>query len=114
MKRKPEKDISSSSEEDLDEEEEQEEPLKVYFSSRTHSQLAQFVGELKRTKFATSLQSVSLGSRKTLCINPGKRILFQNSRYYGSLLSKLSTSSVITLDDIPVSVNIDNIISVEF
>lgn len=76
MKRKPDKDISSSSEEDLDEEEEQEEPLKVFFCSRTHSQLSQFVGELKRTKFATSLQSVSLGSRKTLCTNPGKHILF--------------------------------------
>lgn len=80
MKRKPEKYISSSSEEDLDEEDEQEEPLKVFFCSRTHSQLSQFVGELKRTKFAGSLQSVSLGSRKTLCINPGKPILIQNSK----------------------------------
>ncbi|KAG0566399.1 hypothetical protein M758_7G058100 [Ceratodon purpureus] len=70
VKRKPEKDISSSSEEDVEDEDEEEEPLKVFFCSRTHSQLSQFVGELQRTKFATSLQSVSLGSRKTLCINP--------------------------------------------
>lgn len=75
MKRKPEKDISSSSEEDVEDDDEEEEPLKVFFCSRTHSQLSQFVGELKRTKFATSLQTVSLGSRKTLCINPGMRIL---------------------------------------
>lgn len=78
MKRKSEKDVSSSSEEDLEDEDEEEESLKVFFCSRTHSQLSQFVGELQRTKFAASLQSVSLGSRKTLCINPGKHIRFQS------------------------------------
>lgn len=37
---------------------------KVYYCSRTHSQLAQFLGELKRTRFAESISVVSLGSRK--------------------------------------------------
>eukprot|EP00884_Botryococcus_braunii_P018140 jgi/Botrbrau1/5009/Bobra.0396s0030.1 len=41
----------------------------VLFCSRTHSQLAQFVGELKRTPFASRLRVVALGSRKALCIN---------------------------------------------
>ena len=36
------------------------------------SQLSQFVGELQHTEFRTSLQSVSPGSRKILCINPGE------------------------------------------
>lgn len=44
---------------------------KVYFSSRTHSQLTQFVRELKRTKFASEINAVCLGSRKNLCINEG-------------------------------------------
>lgn len=64
--------LASSSDDDLEEEDEDEEPLKVFFCSRTHSQLSQFVGELQRTEFGKSLQSVSLGSRKTLCINPGE------------------------------------------
>jgi len=66
---------SSSSEGESDEEEEEEEVTpKVYFRSRTHSQLSQFVGELKRTEFAGRIRTVSLGSRKNLCINKGKGI----------------------------------------
>uniref|UniRef100_A0ACD5U795 Uncharacterized protein n=2 Tax=Avena sativa TaxID=4498 RepID=A0ACD5U795_AVESA len=62
---------SSESEGDVDEEEEEEEEVtpKVFFTSRTHSQLSQFVGELKRTEFSGKLRTVCLGSRKNLCIN---------------------------------------------
>ncbi|RLN28385.1 putative ATP-dependent RNA helicase DDX11 [Panicum miliaceum] len=60
---------SSSSEGESDEEEEEEVTPKVYFTSRTHSQLSQFVGELKRTEFAGRIRTVALGSRKNLCIN---------------------------------------------
>ncbi len=42
---------------------------KIIFASRTHSQLSQFVGEVKRTVFADRVQCVTLGSRKNLCIN---------------------------------------------
>ena len=62
---------------------EESEGLKIYFCSRTHSQLSQFVGELKRVKLPSSLPAendekeptealkhVTLGSRKNLCINP--------------------------------------------
>ncbi|PVH61611.1 hypothetical protein PAHAL_3G076500 [Panicum hallii] len=59
---------SSSSDGESDEEEEEVTP-KVYFTSRTHSQLSQFVGELKRTEFVGRLRTVALGSRKNLCIN---------------------------------------------
>lgn len=64
------------------------EELKVYFCSRTHSQLSQFIGELKRVKlppgfppeeadcqgidheYTEDLKHLTLGSRKNLCINP--------------------------------------------
>lgn len=50
--------------------EEVEKRTQIIFVSRTHSQLAQFVGELKKTRFHPSISVVSLGSRKQLCINP--------------------------------------------
>ncbi|KAK7381645.1 hypothetical protein VNO80_00191 [Phaseolus coccineus] len=61
--------FSSSSEDESSEEEEEEKKLKVYFCSRTHSQLSQFMKELRRTVFAKEMMVVSLGSRKNLCIN---------------------------------------------
>ncbi|XP_054781218.1 uncharacterized protein LOC129288594 isoform X2 [Prosopis cineraria] len=63
--------FTSSSEEDKsdDDDEEEEEKLKVYFCSRTHSQLSQFIKELRRTVFADEMDVVCLGSRKNLCIN---------------------------------------------
>ncbi|GBG69495.1 hypothetical protein CBR_g4188 [Chara braunii] len=46
------------------------EPLKIFFCSRTHSQLSQFIGEIKKTTFGDSgMRIISLGSRKTLCVN---------------------------------------------
>lgn len=72
--------ISSSSEEDGDEDETDDEEakaaIKIYFCSRTHSQLSQFVKELRKTVFASTLNVVNLGSRKNLCINEGKWICF--------------------------------------
>lgn len=62
--------------------ERESEELKIYFCSRTHSQLSQFVGELQRVKLPPGLPSedaedvavealkhLTLGSRKNLCIN---------------------------------------------
>lgn len=71
LKRKAGDGCFSSSDDDREEEEEQEEEevLKVYFCSRTHSQLSQFVKELKRTTFASEMKVVCLGSRKNFCIN---------------------------------------------
>ncbi|KAM0714356.1 hypothetical protein Q7P37_010143 [Cladosporium fusiforme] len=69
--------------------EEAEEELKIFFCSRTHSQLSQFVGELQRVHLPAGLppekqdnandatveiteeiKQITLGSRKNLCINP--------------------------------------------
>ncbi|KAG5537693.1 hypothetical protein RHGRI_024971 [Rhododendron griersonianum] len=64
--------LSSSDEEKddrFDDEDEEEAALKIYFCSRTHSQLSQFVKELRKTVFASQLKVVCLGSRKSLCIN---------------------------------------------
>jgi chromosome transmission fidelity protein 1 len=68
--------------------EDTEEELKVFFCSRTHSQLSQFVGELQRVHLPAGLppeeeskdpgkstppteeiKQITLGSRKNLCIN---------------------------------------------
>lgn len=43
-------------------------PPKIIYSSRTHSQIAQFLHEIKKTVYA-DLKCVTLGSRKNLCIN---------------------------------------------
>jgi chromosome transmission fidelity protein 1 len=63
--------------------EEEAEELKIYLCSRTHSQLSQFVGELRRVELPPGLppedgnvhaseqvKHLTLGSRKNLCINP--------------------------------------------
>ena len=42
----------------------------VIFCSRTHSQLSQFVGELRRTRFAESLAVAALGSRQVAGAGP--------------------------------------------
>ena len=39
---------------------------KIYYCSRTHSQLAQFVREVQRSPFGSDTSLVSLGSRQVL------------------------------------------------
>ncbi len=43
--------------------------FQIYFCSRTHSQLSQFVKEVQKTKFAEDIRLVSLASRANMCIN---------------------------------------------
>ncbi|KAG0203919.1 DEAD H (Asp-Glu-Ala-Asp His) box helicase 11 [Mortierella sp. NVP41] len=52
-----------------DDEDQEPDVLKIYYCSRTHSQLSQFVDELRKTSYGEHLHVVSLGSRKSLCIN---------------------------------------------
>ena len=42
---------------------------KIVYAARTHSQLSQFVGELKRTAWGDKARVVALGSRQLLCGN---------------------------------------------
>lgn len=51
--------------EDLD-----EQNPKIVFSTRTHSQIRQFLEELNKSEWAKRIRLVSLGSRKHLCVNP--------------------------------------------
>ncbi|KAM3967337.1 ATP-dependent DNA helicase DDX11 [Aphomia sociella] len=49
--------------------ENKEDILKIFIGSRTHSQLSQFVGEIKRTVFKEDTRVVTLASRQHYCIN---------------------------------------------
>lgn len=71
LKRKSESLSSSDDEDEGGEEQAVEVVPKIYFCSRTHSQLSQFIKEFKRTSFVNEISLVCLGSRKNLCINPG-------------------------------------------
>ncbi|XP_045867653.1 ATP-dependent DNA helicase DDX11 isoform X4 [Meles meles] len=61
---------------DEDEDDPEEEHVtKIYYCSRTHSQLAQFVHEVQRSPFGKDTRLVSLGSRQNLCINDDVKTL---------------------------------------
>ena len=57
---------------------------KIYFCSRTHSQLSQFVNEFKKTKFSDEINAICLGSRKNLCINKGLRAFSNDGQFVAS------------------------------
>ncbi len=66
--------------EDLEEEEEKEDySLRVYYTSRTHSQLSQFVHEIQKSPFGKEVRVVSLASRNNLCVNDAVRKLGSNA-----------------------------------
>eukprot|EP00069_Balaena_mysticetus_P010826 bmy_06798T0 len=50
-------------------------PEQIYYCSRTHSQLAQFVHEVQKSPFGKDTRLVSLGSRQNLCVNEDVRKL---------------------------------------
>ncbi|CAG2158028.1 unnamed protein product [Oppiella nova] len=55
---------------------------KIYYASRTHSQLSQFIREIQRTTYSrgdTPLRAVPLGSRNNYCIND--RVLRLNNNH---------------------------------
>uniref|UniRef100_A0A669DHQ9 ATP-dependent DNA helicase DDX11 n=1 Tax=Oreochromis niloticus TaxID=8128 RepID=A0A669DHQ9_ORENI len=62
-------------EEDEDDELVEEHVTKIYYCSRTHSQLAQFVHEVQKSPFSKDISVVTLGSRQNLCINEEVRRL---------------------------------------
>uniref|UniRef100_A0A8D0FBY3 ATP-dependent DNA helicase DDX11 n=1 Tax=Strix occidentalis caurina TaxID=311401 RepID=A0A8D0FBY3_STROC len=68
-----EKKVVSGLEDDDDLEEEH--VTKIYYCSRTHSQLSQFVREVQKSPFGKDTRLVSLGSRQNLCVNEEVRRL---------------------------------------
>ncbi|NWY65114.1 DDX11 helicase, partial [Erithacus rubecula] len=69
-----EKKAVSGLEED-DDDLEEEHVTKIYYCSRTHSQLSQFVREVQKSPFGKDTRLVSLGSRQNLCVNEEVRRL---------------------------------------
>lgn len=47
--------------------------VRLIYTSRTHSQISQFVREIKRTKYAGMFKCISLGSRANMCLNENVR-----------------------------------------
>ncbi|XP_028287261.1 ATP-dependent DNA helicase DDX11 [Parambassis ranga] len=62
-------------EDDDDDDLNEEHVTKIYYCSRTHSQLAQFVHEVQKSPFSKDISLVTLGSRQNLCINDEVRRL---------------------------------------
>ncbi|XP_071385623.1 ATP-dependent DNA helicase DDX11 isoform X1 [Centroberyx affinis] len=65
----------SGAEDDEDDDLVEEHVTKIYYCSRTHSQLAQFVHEVQKSPFSKDISLVTLGSRQNLCINEEVRRL---------------------------------------
>ncbi|NXQ59139.1 DDX11 helicase, partial [Anthoscopus minutus] len=74
-----EKKVVSGLEEDDDDDLEEDHVTKIYYCSRTHSQLSQFVREVQKSPFGKDTRLVSLGSRQAragnLCVNEEVRRL---------------------------------------
>eukprot|EP01041_Mallomonas_annulata_P006326 gene6326-12801_t len=89
---------SLSSEDDSDDDSDDGLP-KLIYCSRTHSQVAQFVTEIKRTMYS-KIRCITLGSRKNLCVN--ENITRNNNQKSDAFISerclelqkKLSSSKV--------------------
>ncbi|KAJ5116475.1 hypothetical protein N7456_000823 [Penicillium angulare] len=90
----------------------EDDTVKIFYCSRTHSQLSQFAGELQRVSFPSSvpidpesekkddlsqleerIKHLSLGSRKNLCINPKVKAL-ENSTAINERCLDLQQSGV--------------------
>lgn len=74
--------ISDSENENTEELEVEEQDIgtKIFYCSRTHSQLNQFVHELQKTKYVNTIQVVSLASRQSYCINEDVQRLKSTSK----------------------------------
>ncbi|XP_028027287.1 ATP-dependent DNA helicase DDX11 isoform X1 [Bombyx mandarina] len=87
--------------EEVEEIDNKDEIIKVYISSRTHSQLSQFIGEIKRTIFKDVTRVVTLASRQHYCINSEvaklKNVNLINERCLD--MQKTKSKSTSTSDD---------------
>jgi chromosome transmission fidelity protein 1 len=58
---------------EIDDEDDDDFSLRIFYCSRTHSQLSQFVKEIQKTSFKNDIRLVSLASRANMCINESVR-----------------------------------------
>ncbi|KAI9489392.1 helicase C-terminal domain-containing protein [Zychaea mexicana] len=68
-KLEPQKGASSRQTDQEEDEEDEFEEFKIYYTSRTHSQLSQFIHEVHKTIYKEDTWTVPLGSRKNACIH---------------------------------------------
>lgn len=66
--------------------------VKIIYCSRTHSQISQFVREIRKTPFGDRVRVVSLGSRKNLCTNASVTALRSDVRMTDKCLDMLQGS----------------------
>lgn len=74
---------------------------KIIYCSRTHSQLSQFVKELKKTVYGENTRTVSLASRSNLCINETVTKLASLSLMNDKCLDMQKKSSAKSSTDMP-------------
>ena len=53
--------------------------VKIFYCSRTHSQLSQFLHEIKKSPYSSNLKVTILGSRANLCVNSDINVLKSNA-----------------------------------
>ena len=83
-------------------EEEEDSVRRIYFCSRTHSQLSQFVREVKKSPFNNDVSLVSLASRGVMCVNPAVRKLQSQSAINEACLDlgrKKSKATIVDEDE---------------
>ncbi|CAG5041487.1 unnamed protein product [Parnassius apollo] len=92
------KDDSDDEEFENDTKDEYDSTIKIYISSRTHSQLSQFIGEINRTVFKEDTRVVTLASRQHYCINSEvtrlKNVNLINERCLDMQKSKTKPTSI--------------------
>ena len=65
----------------------------IFYCSRTHSQIAQFVTEIHKTDFGSTARCITLGSRKNMCINPNVNKLASDVKISDRCLDMQKSSS---------------------
>ena len=73
--------------------------FQIYYCSRTHSQLSQFVKEIQKSPFADNVRLVPLASRNIMCINESVKSLGGNALINERCLEMQQKSSKATIDD---------------
>ncbi len=66
--------------------------LQIIYCSRTHSQISQFVNEIKKTAYGDRIRVISLGARKNLCLNDAVTSLSSDARMSDKCLDMLEGS----------------------
>ncbi|OQR82086.1 ATP-dependent RNA helicase, partial [Thraustotheca clavata] len=99
----PEYESDHGTKHDSDEEEQDDNPgfeeavdygiVQIFYCSRTHSQLSQFMHEIKKTKFGTNIRTLTLGARKSLCIHPDVRKLTSDTAMNDKCLDLIQSTS---------------------